>query len=62
MGAESDNRGPELVAVFATGTGVAAILVALRLWVRWRVIRKVGLDDWVVAASLVRSVTAPYIS
>ena len=47
------NRGPEILAVFCSGTALAALAVALRLWVRARLIRKVGLDDWLVALSLV---------
>ena len=41
------------MAIFGTGTAIASILVILRLWVRARIIRKVGADDWVVAISLV---------
>jgi len=55
MAAESDNnKAPEFLAVFATGTLVAMVLVCLRLWVRAKIIRKVALDDWVVATSLVK--------
>jgi hypothetical protein len=31
------------------------VIVALRFYVRLRVIRRVGLDDWALAATLVRS-------
>lgn len=34
------------------------VVVALRFYVRVRVIRKVGLDDWALAATLVRSPVA----
>lgn len=50
---EDHSRGPELLAIFGTGTGVAAILVILRLWVRIRILRKVGADDWILFVSLV---------
>ena len=50
---EDHSRGPELLAIFGTGTGVAAILVILRLWVRIRILRKVGTDDCIVFVSLV---------
>ena len=53
MASEDHSRGPELLAIFGTGTAVATIMVILRLWVRTRIIRKVGADDWIVAASLV---------
>lgn len=50
---QDQDRGPGFLAVFGTGTGLATIAVILRLWVRVRILRKVGADDWVVAASLV---------
>ncbi|MCJ1229370.1 hypothetical protein MMC12_006036 [Toensbergia leucococca] len=48
-----DNRGPEFLAIFGTGTAIATVLVSLRLWVRSRIVRKVGLDDWIIAASMI---------
>ena len=49
----NENRGPAFVAVFSTGIAVAIVLVALRLWVRFKVVRKVGADDYVMLASMV---------
>lgn len=57
--AEHANRGPELMALFTAGIAIAAISVILRLWVRLKIIRKAGVDDWVVAASLVRLADSP---
>ena len=51
---ERADRGPELIAVFTVGLAVAAVSVILRLWVRWKILRKLGLDDGFVTASLVR--------
>lgn len=48
-----NDRGPTILAILYSGTVLAAIAVALRLWVRIKFLRKVGLDDWLVAASLV---------
>ena len=48
-----DDRGPTILALLYSGSAVAAAIVALRLWVRVKIIRNVGLDDWLVAASLV---------
>lgn len=45
MALKDQNRGPQFLAVFGTGTAIAAIVVILRLWVRVRIIRKVGADD-----------------
>lgn len=47
------NKGPEILGIFITLSTIATILVALRLWVRLWLIRKTGLDDWVVLVSLV---------
>ena len=51
---ERANRGPEFIAIFTVGLALAAVSVVLRLWVRWKIIRKFGLDDGFAAASLVR--------
>ena len=48
------DKGPEMLAIFCTLTGIATILVALRFWVRMKYLRKLGADDWVVLISLVR--------
>lgn len=53
MALEDHNKGPAFLAIFGTGTAVAAICVFLRLWVRSRIIRKMGSDDWIVAVSIV---------
>ena len=51
--AQQHNRGPQFLAIFCTGTAFATVLVLLRFWIRARILRKVGLDDWFVVASLV---------
>ncbi|KAH8654834.1 hypothetical protein BGZ61DRAFT_434895 [Ilyonectria robusta] len=48
-----ENRGPELTAVCATFTTMAVIAVALRCYVRLRIIRNFGLDDWAMVGALV---------
>ena len=52
--ASTEDRAPLILAVLITGTAIATIIVALRFWVRGYILRKVGPDDWVVLASLVR--------
>ena len=49
--------GPEMVVVFPVGVVivVAKTLVILRLWVRTTIVRKVGVNDRFIAASLVRN-------
>ena len=46
-----------MVVVFPVGVVivVAKTLVILRLWVRTTIVRKVGVNDWFIAASLVRN-------
>ena len=54
MAAAGDkNRGPEIIAIFCSLTTIAAITVALRLWTRSQIVRKVGADDWLMAVALV---------
>ncbi|MCJ1408465.1 hypothetical protein MMC19_002540 [Ptychographa xylographoides] len=52
-GSPSDNKGPTFIALFSVGLFVAIVLVAMRLWVRIKMVGKVGLDDWTVLASLI---------
>lgn len=52
MAIADKNKGPEILAVFGTGAGVATLVVIFRLWARAHIIRKVGADDWTVFASL----------
>ena len=58
MTLEDHNRGPVFLAVFGTGTAVATIAVLLRMWVRARIVRKIGADDWIVLVSLVKSIAS----
>ena len=51
----TDNLAPTFLGVLVTGTIVATILVALRLWIRSSILQKTGPDDWVVLTSLVQS-------
>ncbi|RTE73803.1 hypothetical protein BHE90_011763 [Fusarium euwallaceae] len=48
-----ENRGPELTAVCATFTTTAVIAVALRCYVRLRIVRNFGLDDWAMVGALI---------
>lgn len=46
------NRGPEILAVTGTLVGVTLCVVLLRLWVRVRMVRQLGWDDFFVAAAM----------
>ncbi|KAJ4319444.1 hypothetical protein N0V84_006346 [Fusarium piperis] len=48
-----ENRGPQLTAVCATFTTTAVIAVALRCYVRLRIVRNFGIDDWAMLGALV---------
>ncbi|KAK7990463.1 hypothetical protein PG990_014743 [Apiospora arundinis] len=47
------NRGPEILAVTGTLVGVTLCIVLLRLWVRLRLVRQLGWDDFFVVAAMV---------
>ena len=49
----SQDRGPELLAVFWTECAVALAVMFLRVYARL-MIKNVGLDDWVMFLTMVR--------
>lgn len=51
---DNDNQGPTILAVMWTMTMLALVFVVTRLCVRSRLLRNFGLDDWLIAASMVR--------
>ncbi|KAK0609296.1 hypothetical protein DIS24_g12343 [Lasiodiplodia hormozganensis] len=44
----SENRGPGALATSVTVTCVAAAIVLIRLWIRIRIVRASGWDDWMI--------------
>jgi hypothetical protein len=48
-----ENRGGRVVAVITACSIVATVIVGLRFYVRFGIIKKPGLDDWFLAAALV---------
>lgn len=52
--AHGQNRGLGLVAVYTATMAVAAVLIAVRLYVRARILKKLWWDDFFVTISLVR--------
>jgi hypothetical protein len=48
------NRAPTLIAVSVISLGIALLLVALRLYVRVKIIRKVWWDELFIVLGLVR--------
>lgn len=47
-----NNRGPEILAICGTAVGVALAVVALRIWVRVKIIGKMGWDDYFMIAAM----------
>lgn len=50
---EDDNRGPQLRAVCIFFLTVATVSVALRSYVRVRLVKKFGIEDWFMVAAWV---------
>ncbi|EHA26268.1 hypothetical protein ASPNIDRAFT_135545, partial [Aspergillus niger ATCC 1015] len=46
-------KGPRILAVFWTMTSLAILAVAARLFIRIKVLRNPGADDWLIATSMV---------
>lgn len=49
----SEDRGPVALAVTVSLTAVSVAFVAARLFVRIKLLRNVGLDDYLIAGSMV---------
>jgi hypothetical protein len=48
-----ETKGPTVLAVCSTLTVVATLFVAGRLYVRTKILARVGLDDWLILLSMV---------
>lgn len=48
------NRGSEILVVCGTLVGLSVAVVILRIWVRAKMVRLVGLDDYFMIAATVR--------
>lgn len=53
------NRGGQILAICGTLTALSLVLVALRVWVRAKIIRLVGADDWIMIAAMVCPIRVP---
>ncbi|OAX82507.1 hypothetical protein ACJ72_03144 [Emergomyces africanus] len=51
-GRDSENKGPLILVVVWVVTCLATIVVAARLYVRARIVRKIGQDDWLILISM----------
>lgn len=50
------NRGPEILATCGGLVGVSVVIVMMRMYVRARIVRLVGWDDWCIVAATVSTV------
>ncbi|RAK99095.1 uncharacterized protein BO80DRAFT_411348 [Aspergillus ibericus CBS 121593] len=50
-------KGPRILAVFWIMTSLAILLVAARLFIRIKILRSPGADDWLIAASMMFSIS-----
>lgn len=50
---QGGGKGAEMMAVMWALTGVTTFIVVARLFIRQKVLRVLGLDDWLIAASMV---------
>lgn len=52
-GSPTDDKGPKILAVLWGLTGFTLIVVSARMTIRARMLRNFGLDDWLIAFSMV---------
>lgn len=52
-GQPSDDKGPKILAVLWGLTGFTMVVVAARMYIRGRMLRNFGADDWLIAFSMV---------
>lgn len=57
-----EDKGPTILAVMWSLAVLALVLVVARLCVRQRMLRNFGLDDWLIAISMVSKKNAPVLS
>lgn len=50
----AENKGPGILAAFWITTTIALVTVMGRFYIRMRVLRSVGVDDWLILLSMVR--------
>ena len=51
---EDVSDGPAIIAIVGTFTGISALFVAARLYVRIKLMRNIGLDDYLIVLAMVR--------
>lgn len=52
---DASGRGAQIIATVGTLTAISALFVAARVYVRFRMMRHLGLDDYLILLSMVGS-------
>lgn len=50
-----DDKGPKILAVLWTLTGLTTVMVIARVYIRLKLLRNFGMDDYLIVASMVRN-------
>lgn len=50
----NDSKGPEVLAVLWILTGLTTLIVLARLYIRLKMLRNFGVDDYLIAISMVK--------
>ncbi|KAL5365186.1 Alpha/Beta hydrolase protein [Aspergillus floccosus] len=59
---DAQDKGPTLLVVIWTLTALTTLMVAVRLFIRTKIIRNLGLDDWLIAFSMVSATAHDHIN
>lgn len=51
---EDENRGPKILGVLWALTSLTTLVVLARMYIRIRMLKNFGSDDWLIALSMVR--------
>jgi hypothetical protein len=54
-----ENRGPEILAVCGALVGLALVVVLLRVYVRAKMVRHLGIDDYTIIGAMVCTSSPP---
>ena len=50
-----DDKGPKILAVLWTLTGLTTVIVIVRVYIRLKLLRNFGMDDYLIVISIVRN-------
>ncbi|KAL4931390.1 uncharacterized protein BDV17DRAFT_297144 [Aspergillus undulatus] len=55
-GSASDDKGPKILSVLWGLTGITAVICAARMFIRGKMLRNFGSDDWLIAFAMIMSI------